>query len=135
MRYAFAPKPTMQQYLLVFIGGGLGAALRHFVNGVSLRLVGTGWPAGTLFINVTGSILMGVVAALFAFKLSLPQPLRLFIATGILGGYTTFSTFSLETGLLLERGQMGMALLYVAASLLLGVGGLFAGMWAVRALT
>jgi CrcB protein len=123
------------QYLLVFIGGGLGAALRHFVNGASLRLVGNEWPLGTLFINVTGSILMGVVAALFAYKVSLPPTLRLFIATGILGGYTTFSTFSLETGLLLERGQPGPALLYVVGSVLLGVGGLFAGMWAVRALT
>ena len=123
------------QYLLVFIGGGLGAALRHFVNGASLRLVGADWPLGTLFINVTGSILMGVVAATFALKLSLPPTLRLFIATGILGGYTTFSTFSLETGLLMERGQGGAALLYVAGSVLLGVGGLFAGMWAVRALS
>ncbi|HEY8973405.1 MAG TPA: fluoride efflux transporter CrcB [Burkholderiaceae bacterium] len=112
-----------------------GAALRHFVNGASLRLVGSDWPLGTLFINVTGSILMGVVAALFAFKLSLPPTLRLFIATGILGGYTTFSTFSLETALLMERGQSGFALLYVAGSVLLGVGGLFTGMWAVRALT
>jgi len=119
----------MHKYLLVFAGGGLGAALRHFVNGASLRLVGSDWPLGTL-----GSILMGVVAALFAFKLSLPQALRLFIATGILGGYTTFSTFSLETALLVERGQSGFALLYVAGSVLLGVGGLFAGMWVVRAL-
>ena len=124
----------MHKYLLVFIGGGLGAALRHFVNGASLRLVGTDWPLGTLFINVTGSILMGVVAAMFAFKLSLPPALRLFVATGILGGYTTFSTFSLETALLVERGQPGPALLYAVGSVLLGVGGLFAGMWAVRAL-
>jgi len=123
------------KYLLVFIGGGLGAALRHFINGVSLRMVGTDWPAGTLFINVTGSILMGLVAALFAFKLSLPPALRLFIATGILGGYTTFSTFSLETALLFERGQAGMALLYAAGSVLLGVAGLFAGMWVIRALS
>jgi len=124
----------MHKYLLVFLGGGLGAALRHFVNGVSLRIAGSDWPLGTLFINVTGSILMGVVAALFAFKLSLPPTLRLFIATGILGGYTTFSTFSLETALLIDKGQAGIALLYVAGSVLLGVGGLFAGMWAVRAL-
>jgi len=124
----------MHQYLLVFIGGGLGAALRHFVNGASVRLVGADWPLGTLFINVTGSLLMGVVAALFAARLSLPPPLRLFVATGILGGYTTFSTFSLETALLLERGQSGAALLYVAGSVLLGVAGLFAGMWLVRAL-
>ena len=129
------PRTLNMQYLLVFIGGGLGAALRHLINGASVRLVGSDWPLGTLFINVTGSILMGVVAALFAFKLSLPPALRLFIATGILGGYTTFSTFSLETGLLMERGQAGMALAYVLGSVLLGVGGLFAGMWAVRALT
>ena len=125
----------MHKYLLVFVGGGLGAALRHFVNGASLRLAGGDWPLGTLFINVTGSILMGVVAALFAFKLSLPPTLRLFIATGILGGYTTFSTFSLETALLIERGQPAMALAYVLGSVLLGVGGLFAGMWVVRVLT
>ena len=123
------------QYLLVFIGGGLGAALRHFVNGLSLRLVGTALPWGTFFINVTGSILMGVVVGVFASKLPLPPLLRLFVATGILGGYTTFSTFSLETAMLIERGQAVMALGYVAGSVLLGVGGLVAGMALVRALT
>ena len=122
------------QTLLVFIGGGLGAALRHFVNLLALRWVGTALPYGTFFINVTGSILMGVVAATFALKLSLPPTLRLFVATGILGGYTTFSTFSLETALLFERGETATALGYVAASVLLGVGGLFAGMALVRAL-
>ncbi len=122
------------QYLLVFIGGGLGAALRHFVNGLSLRLVGTALPWGTFFINVSGSILMGVVVGVFASKLPLPPALRLFVATGILGGYTTFSTFSLEAAMLMERGQALMALGYVAGSVLLGVGGLFAGMALVRAL-
>jgi CrcB protein len=122
------------QYLLVFIGGGLGAALRHFVNGLSLRLVGTALPWGTFFINVTGSILMGVVVGVFASKLPLPPLLRLFVATGILGGYTTFSTFSLETAMLIERGQAVMALGYVAGSVLLGVGGLVAGMALVRTL-
>ncbi len=121
------------QLLLVFIGGGLGAALRHVVNLAGLRLVGTALPYGTFFINVTGSILMGVVAGLFAWKVSLPPTLRLFVATGILGGYTTFSTFSLETALLIERGQGWQAAGYVLASVLLGVGGLFAGMAAVRA--
>jgi fluoride exporter len=123
------------QYLLVFIGGGLGAALRHLVNGLSLRLAGTALPYGTFFINVTGSILMGVVAGVFAAKLPLPHGLRLFVATGILGGYTTFSTFSLETALLVERGQSAMALGYAAGSVLLGVAGLFAGLALVRALT
>ncbi len=121
------------QTLLVFVGGGLGACLRHFVNLASTRLVAPGWPFGTLFINVTGSILMGVVAATFALKLQLPPSLRLFVATGILGGYTTFSTFSLETALLVERGQACMAALYVLASVLLGIVGLFAGMALVRA--
>ncbi len=121
------------QLLLVFIGGGLGAALRHVVNLAGLRLVGTALPYSTFFINVTGSILMGVVAGLFAWKVSLPPTLRLFIATGILGGYTTFSTFSLETALLIERGQAWQAAGYVLASVLLGVAGLFAGMAAVRA--
>ena len=121
------------QTLLVFVGGGLGAVLRHVVNGLAVRYASTGWPLGTLFINVTGSILMGVVAGLFAWKLSLPPTLRLFLATGILGGYTTFSTFSLETALLIERGEPIMAAAYVAGSVLLGVAGLFAGMAAVRA--
>ncbi|HEX7637251.1 MAG TPA: fluoride efflux transporter CrcB [Burkholderiaceae bacterium] len=122
------------QFLLVFLGGGLGAALRHLVNQLSLRLAGSGFPWGTMFINITGSILMGVIAGLFAFKLSLPQSLRLFIATGILGGYTTFSTFSLESVLLLERGQPGQAALYVLGSVGMGLAGLFAGMAVVRVL-
>ena len=122
------------QFVIVFIGGGLGAALRHSVNLLSLRLVGTAWPFGTLFINVTGSILMGIVVEVFAQKLSLSPTMRIFIATGILGGYTTFSTFSLEAVLLFERGQSVMAVLYVAGSVLLGVAGLFAGMVAVRAM-
>lgn len=121
------------QFLLVFLGGGLGAALRHVVNLLGLRVVGTALPYSTFFINVTGSILMGAVAGLFAWKVSLPPALRLFIATGILGGYTTFSTFSLETALLFERGQPWQAVGYVLASVLLGVAGLFAGMAAVRA--
>jgi fluoride exporter len=123
----------LMQLLLVFIGGGLGAALRHLVNLAGLRLVGAALPYGTFFINVTGSLLMGVVAGLFAWKVSLPPTLRLFVATGILGGYTTFSTFSLETALLFERGQPWQAIGYVAGSVLVGLAALFAGMAAVRA--
>jgi CrcB protein len=124
----------MQSLILVFVGGGLGAALRHLVNLGSLKLAGTDWPFGTFFINVSGSLLMGVVAGLFALKLSLPPALRLFVATGILGGYTTFSTFSLETALLYQRGQLGAAALYAFGSLAAGVLALFAGMALVRAL-
>ncbi|HEX7687718.1 MAG TPA: fluoride efflux transporter CrcB [Burkholderiaceae bacterium] len=124
----------MQSLILVFVGGGLGAALRHLVNLGSLKVVGTDWPFGTFFINVSGSLLMGIVAGLFALKLSLPPSLRLFVATGILGGYTTFSTFSLETALLYQRGQPGAAALYAVGSLAAGVLALFAGMALVRAL-
>jgi CrcB protein len=124
----------MQQLILVFVGGGLGAALRHLVNLAAPRLVGTDWPFATFFINVSGSLLMGLVAGLFALKLSLPPALRLFVATGILGGYTTFSTFSLETALLYQRGQAGAAALYALGSLVAGVLALFAGMALARAL-
>jgi CrcB protein len=120
-------------YLLVFLGGGLGAALRHGVNQTSVSLLGARFPYGTLFINVTGSFVMGVVVAWLAFKAEgTTQDWRLFLTTGVLGGYTTFSAFSLETALLYERGELGLAALYVAASVALAITGLFAGLFLVR---
>ena len=121
-------------YLLVFAGGGIGAALRHWLNGVALAAWGSQYPWGTLFINVSGSLLMGVVVELAALKIGMPAQLRLFLATGILGGYTTFSTFSLEAGLLHARGDTAAALAYAAASVVLGVAGFFIGLYAVRTL-
>ena len=102
-------------YLIVFLGGGLGAALRHGVNLAAARMLGTAFPYGTLLVNVSGSFIMGLVAAYFAFKGDATQHWRLFLTTGILGGYTTFSAFSLDAALLYERGEIGMAALYVAA--------------------
>ena len=96
-------------YLIVFLGGGLGAAMRHGVNIASARAFGTGFPYGTLLINITGSLLMGLVAAYFAFKGDASQHWRLFLTTGILGGYTTFSAFSLDAALLYERGEVSAA--------------------------
>jgi CrcB protein len=119
-------------YLIVFLGGGLGAALRHGINIGVARWLGTAFPYGTFFINVTGSLVMGLVAAYFAFKGGISQHLRLFLTTGILGGYTTFSAFSLDTALLYERGELGLAAVYVLASVLLSIAGLFAGFWIVR---
>jgi len=119
-------------FLIVFLGGGLGAALRHGVNLASARLLGTAFPYGTLFENVTGSLAMGLLAGYFAFKGDASQHWRLFFTTGILGGYTTFSAFSLDTALLYERGELGLAALYVLASVALSVGGLFAGLALVR---
>src|SRR5471032_639802 len=119
-------------YLIVFLGGGIGAALRHGINLAVARLLGTGFPYGTLLINISGSIIMGLVAAYFAFKGDASQHWRLFLTTGILGGYTTFSAFSLDAALLYERGEIGMAALYVAASVAVSIGGLFAGFALVR---
>ena len=119
-------------FLIVFLGGGFGAALRHGVNLASARLIGTAFPYATLFENVTGSLVMGVLAGYFAFKGDLPQGWRLFLTTGMLGGYTTFSAFSLDTALLYERGELALAALYVLASVALSIGGLFAGLALVR---
>jgi CrcB protein len=122
-------------YVLVFVGGGLGATLRHLVNVTCARCIGTAFPYGTFIINITGSIAMGLIAGYLAFKGEASQPWRLFIMTGILGGYTTFSAFSLDTALLYERGEMGLAALYVLGSVVLSILGLFAGLALVRHLS
>lgn len=119
-------------YLLVFVGGGLGATLRHAVNMVCARAFGTHFPFGTFIINITGSIVMGLIAGYLAFKGNAAQPWRLFVMTGILGGYTTFSAFSLDTALLYERGEIGLAFLYVVGSVGLAIAGLFGGLALVR---
>jgi CrcB protein len=124
-------------YLLVFIGGGLGSTLRHIVNVVCLRLLGTAFPYHTFIINITGSIIMGLIAGYltFAFRGEASQPWRLFLMTGVLGGYTTFSAFSLDAVLLYERGAIGLALFYVLGSVVFSIAGLFAGLALVRHLT
>lgn len=119
-------------FLIVFLGGGLGAALRHGVNLGAARAFGTGFPAGTFLVNVTGSIAMGLIAGYFAFKGGGPQHWRLFLATGVLGGYTTFSAFSLDAVLLFERNELGLAAAYVAGSVVLSILGLLAGLWVMR---
>ncbi|HXD46417.1 MAG TPA: fluoride efflux transporter CrcB [Pseudolabrys sp.] len=121
-------------YIVVFLGGGLGAALRHGINIGVARLFGGGFPYATFFINVSGSFVMGLIAAWFAFKGDASQHWRLFLTTGILGGYTTFSTFSLDAALLYERGQLALAATYVIGSVVLGIVGLFAGLAIVRAM-
>ena len=93
-------------FLIVFIGGGIGAALRHGFNLAFARLFGTAFPYATVFENVSGSVVMGVLVALFAFRGGIPQHWQLFLTTGILGGYTTFSAFSLDVAVLYERGEM-----------------------------
>ena len=122
-------------YLLVFVGGGLGASLRHAVNMLCARCIGTGFPYGTFIINITGSTVMGLIAGYLAFKGEASQHWRLFLMTGMLGGYTTFSAFSLDAVLLYERGEIGLALFYVIGSVVFSIAGLFAGLALMRHLT
>jgi len=120
-------------FVIVFFGGGIGAALRHGVNLISARLFGTAFPWHTLIENVTGSLVMGLLVGYFAFKGGeVSQHWRLFLTTGILGGYTTFSAYSLDAALLYERGEIGLALLYVLGSVVLSIAGLFAGLALMR---
>ena len=120
-------------YLIVFFGGGIGAALRHGVNVASARFLGTAFPYATMIENVTGSLVMGLLAGYFAFRGGgAHQHWQLFLTTGILGGYTTFSAFSLDAVLLYERGAIGLATVYVLGSVALSVAGLVAGLALAR---
>ncbi|AOO84716.1 fluoride efflux transporter CrcB [Bosea vaviloviae] len=122
---------------LVFLGAGIGGVLRHGVNLASLKWAGPGFPYGTLAINVVGSGLMGLVAGWFAFKAGegAPQDLRLFLTTGILGGFTTFSAFSLDAILLWERGEAMLAAGYVLGSVVVSLAALVGGLAIMRGLT
>ncbi len=123
------------EFLLVFLGGGLGSATRHGVNVLAARFWGVQYPVGTLCINILGCFAMGVAMEYWAVKSGLPQQARLFLTTGVIGGFTTFSTFSLEVALLNSRGEILLAGLYIVGSLVLGIGGLYAGMALVRLTT
>jgi CrcB protein len=115
-------------YIIVFLGAGLGGALRHGVNVAAARLFGYGFPLGTLIVNVTGSFLMGVLAGYFAFRPGFSQHTRLFLTTGILGGFTTFSAFSLDAALLIERHSYALAAGYIVGSVGVSVVALFLGL-------
>jgi fluoride exporter len=119
-------------FFLVFVGSGIGGMARHGVGLIALRLFGQNFPIGTLAINIVGSFLIGIVAEYWAVKSGLPQSARLFLTTGIMGGFTTFSAFSLETALLWERGQLLFAAAYVTATVGFSIGALFNALWLVR---
>ena len=115
-------------YLIVFLGAGIGGALRHGVNVGSAKLFGLGFSFGTMIVNVVGSFLMGLLAGYFAFRPGIGQHVRLFLTTGILGGFTTFSAFSLDTALLVERHSYGLAAGYAVGSVAASVSALFFGL-------
>ncbi|WP_299863864.1 fluoride efflux transporter CrcB [uncultured Hoeflea sp.] len=124
----------MNALILVFLGGGLGAVCRHAANlGIS-RTVGHGFPWGTMAVNVVGSLAMGLLIAWLARRSAGDLDLRLLLATGFLGGFTTFSAFSLDVVALYERGALTAAAAYVMASVTLSILALFGGLWLARQL-
>jgi len=123
----------MYHLLLVALGGGIGAGFRHMANFASLRLLGPGFPWGTVFVNILGSFVMGMFITWLVRRTGgTSQELRLFFATGVLGGFTTFSAFSLDVANLVEKGANLAAISYVLTSVLLSIAAVFAGLWLAR---
>lgn len=120
----------MTSLVQVALGGALGASARYLVNVASMRLFGAGFPVGTMTVNILGSFLMGVLVVVLAMKGG--NRFAPFLMTGILGGFTTFSAFSLDAVTLYERGQVGLAAVYVGGSVVLSLVAMFAGMAAMR---
>lgn len=118
--------------LAIAAGGAFGSVLRHLAGKGALALMGTSFPYGTLFVNIAGSFVMGVLAACFAHIGNPSQEMRAFLTVGLLGGFTTFSAFSLDVVTLYERGEVFAAMLYIALSILLSLAAIFAGLFIVR---
>lgn len=121
-------------YVWVALGGALGSVARYACATTAARWLGAAFPWGTLLVNVTGSFAIGLLAVLVAAdgRPLLAGDARAFLLVGVLGGFTTFSSFSLDAALLIERGAWGPALGYVLGSVALSIGGLFAGLWIMR---
>ena len=123
----------MTKLLLVFLGGGAGSVARYLVGMLTLRTLGPGWPYGTFAVNVIGGCVMGCLVGVLTYRGGADQERwRILIAVGVLGGFTTFSAFSLETALMIERKDYGTAAGYVLASVIAAVGALFLGLLAAR---
>lgn len=125
----------MLNLLLVAVGGGSGAVMRYLLGVQTMRAFGTGWPYGTLIANVAGGLLMGVLAAGLALRGGADQERwRLLLGVGVLGGFTTFSAYSLEVALMVERREWAPAAAYCVGSVVLSIGALFAGLLLTRRL-
>jgi CrcB protein len=121
----------MPNLLIVMLGGAFGAGARHLVGSLTLARFGPGFPWGTLSVNLVGGLLMGLLAGWLA-RTGGSEATRLFLAVGLLGGFTTFSAFSLETFAMIERSQYGIAAFYVGSSVIGSVLLLFLGLWLWR---
>lgn len=120
--------------LMVALGGALGSLVRYFVAGAVQPAWWPGFPFGIFVVNITGGLMMGLITGLAALKLNMTQEMRAFLTTGILGGYTTFSTFSLDSAMLMERGAYIQAGAYIVGSVVLSILALFGGLWLMRIL-
>jgi CrcB protein len=118
----------------VALGGAIGSAVRYLIADWIQSAAWEGFPFGIFVVNITGGLVMGILTELMALKWNVSLEMRAFLTTGILGGYTTFSTFSLDSALLIERGAYASAVLYIAGSAILSVAALFAGLWIIRGL-
>jgi CrcB protein len=123
---------NLQFVIAVAVGGSIGSVARYLVAIESGRILGKDFPWGILIINITGSFLIGAFVGLFATRWDLPQAVRIFLTVGICGGYTTFSTFSLDSYYLMERGELGAALLYMIGSVILSISALGGGLYLTR---
>jgi CrcB protein len=119
-------------YLSIALGGALGSMARYATGIYVARLLGTAFPWSTLLINIVGSFLIGAFAESFALRWGVSQSTRAFLVVGICGGFTTFSTFSLDIVTLVNRGEMLTAGAYIVASVALGLLGLYGGLYAMR---
>lgn len=123
----------MQLFLLASAGGAIGAGLRYLVNEAFAARALVAFPWATLTINVVGSLAMGILVAMFAQRSHLGPEYRTFLATGVLGGFTTFSAFSMDFARLFENGEATAAVLYAGASVVVSILAVFAGLWLARA--
>lgn len=124
----------MMNWVAIAAGGAVGAVMRHSVNQISLHLLGAGFPWGTMTVNIAGSLALGLLAGAFASFGDVSQTMRLFLTVGVMGGFTTFSAFSLDAVLMLQKGQMAEACFYILASVILSLAALGAGLMLVRML-
>ena len=125
----------MYPVLAIAAGGATGAVLRHGLNNVIMTLVHPGFPLGIVVINILGSFLMGALTGVFAHVTEPSQAAKAFLTVGVLGGFTTFSAFSLDAVMLWERGEVAQSIVYVLSSVLFSIGALVLGLWMVRVLS
>ena len=124
----------MKIILMVAIGGAIGAVARQQSDQLIMRIFGGEFPIGTIFVNILGSFIMGLLFEFFASKITLSDEWRSLIFTGVLASFTTFSSFALDVALLSERNEYYYAICYIGMSVVLSIGALFVGLWIMRGL-